>query len=411
MCIRDSDETVTVANLNNEFDGTPFVFSEAIWGSDAIEVSVTDGNDKVINSKIVRVDDGAKASQQLRDFMAKTNLSKGNKEFLNEGKINGKDINKLSGEEQSLAQYKYMLENKDKFSAGKGTGFSMDANAIMRFVEDNPNFFPPEELQSIKLQLDEALADQYKEDEQLEGSFFGSLGESFVKGLMQTPKFATNLAIDIGGSLIPSMFMPPDSNSAINFDKNGNRLSDSNIVDRVKKRAKRDMIAAMDNAVESSFTGTTQAWMNSEERNDYAKALNFLFESLGVVASTGGRFLKVRPGMTAKQIAAIQKTAKTRNALAFFAYAANGIEDEMAGTEYDGLSEWKKKLISFPYGVMIGQLEKLGWEASTGAFGNKVFDKISRNIISKAMKSVPKNASPEVIKTAIENNTLSLIHI
>ena len=134
---------------------------------------------------------------------------------------------------------------------------------------------------------------------------------------MQTPKFATNLAIDIEGLLMPSMFIPANPNSAINFDKNGNRLSDSEIVDRVKKRAKRDMIAAMDNAVESSFTGTTQAWMNSEERNDYAKALNFLFESLGVVASTGGRFLKVKPGMTTKQIAAIQKTAKTRNALAF----------------------------------------------------------------------------------------------
>ena len=62
----------------------------------------------------------------------------------------------------------------------------------------------------------------------------------------------------------------------------------------------------------------------------------------------------------------------------------------MAGTEYDELSEWKKKLISFPYGVMIGALENLGWEASTGAFGNKVFDKISRNIISKALKSVPR---------------------
>ena len=150
-------------------------------GSDALEVNVTDGDGNVINSKIVRIDDGAKASQQLRDFMAKTNLSKGNKEFLNEGKINGKDINKLSGDEQSLARYKYMLENKDKFSAGKGTGFSMDANAIMRFVEDNPNFFPPEELQSIKMQLDEALADQYKEDAQLEGSFFGSLGSLLLK--------------------------------------------------------------------------------------------------------------------------------------------------------------------------------------------------------------------------------------
>ncbi len=58
---------------------------------------------------------------------------------------------------------------------------------------------------------------------------------------------------------------------------------------------------------------------------------------------------------------------------------------------------------------MIGALENLGWEASTGAFGNKVFDKISRNIISKALKSVPKDASEEVIKTAIENSTRAAI--
>ena len=393
----EGDETATVSNLNNEFDGTSFAFSESIYGSDAVEVSVLDISGVPINSKIVRLDDGAKASQQLRDFMAKSNLSKGNKEFL-EGKINGKDITNLPMDQKQLANYKYMLENKDKFSAGKGAGFSMDANAIMRFVNENPDFFPPEELQSIKLQLDEALANQYKEDEQLEGSFLGSLGESFLKGATQTSKFTTNLGIDIGGSLMPSMFMPSNSFSAINFDENGNRLSDSEVIDKVKKEGKREMIAAMDNAVESSFTGTTQAWMNSEERNDLAKALNFVFESLGVVASVGANKLALAP-----------KAAKALSGLAFFAYAANGIEDEMAGTEYDGLSEWKKKLISFPYGVMIGQLEKLGWEASTGAFGNKVFDKISKGIISKAMKSVPKNASPEVIKTAIENNTKAAI--
>ena len=393
----EGDEIATVSNLNNEFDGTPFTFSKSILGSDAVEVSVLDISGVPINSKIVRLDDGAKASQQLRDFMAKSNLSKGNKEFL-EGKINGKDISNLPMDKKQLINYKYMLENKDKFSAGKGAGFSMDANAIMRFVNENPDFFPPEELQSIKLQLDEALANQYKEDEQLEGSFLGSLGESFLKGATQTSKFTTNLGIDIGGALMPSMFMPSNSFSAINFDENGNRLSDSEVIDRVKKEGKREMIAAMDNAVESSFTGTTQAWMNSDERNDLAKALNFVFESLGVVASVGANRLALAP-----------KAAKTLSGLAFFAYAANGIEDEMAGTEYDGLSEWKKKLISFPYGVMIGQLEKLGWEASTGAFGNKVFDKISRGIISKTMKSVPKNASPEVIKTAIENNTKAAI--
>jgi hypothetical protein len=216
--------------------------------------------------------------------------------------------------------------------------------------------------------------------------------------------------------LMPSMFMPSNSFSAINFDENGNRLSDSEVIDKVKKEGKREMIAAMDNAVESSFTGTTQAWMNSEERNDLAKALNFVFESLGVVASVGGGNPAPLIGRGGTKILGkelIKRIPKylnpTLQSLAFFAYAANGIEDEMAGTEYDGLSEWKKKLISFPYGVMIGQLEKLGWEASTGSFGNKVFDKISRNILSKTMKSIPKNASPEVIKTAIENNTKAAI--
>ena len=30
--IVEGDETATVTNLNNQFDGTPFTFSEAIWG-------------------------------------------------------------------------------------------------------------------------------------------------------------------------------------------------------------------------------------------------------------------------------------------------------------------------------------------------------------------------------------------
>lgn len=139
--IVEGDETATVANLNDEFAGTPFTFSEAIWGSDAVEVSVLDVSGVPINSKIVRIDDAVKASQKLKDFMAKANLSKGNKEFLNEGKINGKDITNLPMDQKRLANYKYMLENKDKFSAGKGAGFSMDANAIMRFVNENPISF------------------------------------------------------------------------------------------------------------------------------------------------------------------------------------------------------------------------------------------------------------------------------
>ena len=85
-------------------------------------------------------------------------------------------------------------------------------------------------------------------------------------------------------------------------------------------------------------------------------------------------------------------------------YGVNGLEEQMLSEDFDNLTEWEKKIISWPYGIVIGALEKLGFEGSVGAYSSGTFGNISRRFIQEALTEIPENASREVIETAIRNS-------
>jgi hypothetical protein len=73
------------------------------------------------------------------------------------------------------------------------------------------------------------------------------------------------------------------------------------------------------------------------------------------------------------------------------------------------LSENEKKIMSVPYGLVIGALEKLGAKVATGAAKNKTLGMFSEYIMSKTFSSLPKNASLLEIKSAIDKSVAASV--
>ena len=100
--------------------------------------------------------------------------------------------------------------------------------------------------------------------------------------------------------------------------------------------------------------GTTKEYAQSEKRNTIEKVAGFLSESIGTATSAGGN--------------------PTLSKLAFFAQSYNAMSDQMTSSEFDKLNIFEKKLMSVPYGIAIGYLERLGFKATTG--GSKLLDNL-----------------------------------
>ena len=114
------------------------------------------------------------------------------------------------------------------------------------------------------------------------------------------------------------------------------------------------------------------------------QALNAVTESVGTAVTGAG--------------------SKLLTTAAFFALSYNAMEDNMRGQAFDHLSENEKKLISVPYGLVIGQMEKFGFNVAAGAGKNPLFNKFANSVITTAFKSLPKNAGLVELNSAIQKN-------
>lgn len=138
----------------------------------------------------------------------------------------------------------------------------------------------------------------------------------------------------------------------------------------------------------SSLGTTTSQYINSEDRSDLLKAASFLAESIGTSLSAGGNPM-------------LQK-------IAFFNQSYNAMEEQMMGPQFDALNEWQKKLISVPYGFVIGALERYGI-AALGGGSNPVINRFATAIVNRTLLSLPKNATVDTIKREINKNVGAMI--
>ena len=165
-------------------------------------------------------------------------------------------------------------------------------------------------------------------------------------------------------------------------------FSDDEIKNEIQKSVKNKANQVLRSVPDAFGMGTTEEYAKSTDRGVIEQAAFAIGESLGAV---GG-------GLA---------TAGTN--AGFFAMSYNALEDQMRGPQFDALSENEKKIMSVPYGLVIGALEKLGAKVATGAAKNKTLGMFSEYIMSKTFSSLPKNASLLEIKSAIDKSVAASV--
>ena len=191
-------------------------------------------------------------------------------------------------------------------------------------------------LTNVDRAVNESVASQYIIDES-QGSFGGGIAYKFVKGLTYIPRLIS-----------PEM------------DAKG------------QEELVRTIVGG----------GTTKDYMESEDRNDIAKTLFSLSESMGALASG----------------AALGGGAATY--AAFYGQSYYEMKDEL--DQVEGMSDVSKVLMSAGYGALSSVLEKFGIDFAMQKTG------VGKNLTNSIMKAVysdlPKNASKEFIEASIVNN-------
>jgi len=422
----------TVDYLNNKFKGSGFVFEKGVTGesgnSIVIKSTLNDGLGTVVNEKVVQLpteralsiggfneEEAKNAQKEISDFMNQAFLKKSEKEFLNEDVkdygqlvklavtnpqkygesfLNQYDTEKwidkqyigLVTEGKSIKREQQLLEQEIKAYQDSGV-FNEETERMIKGRAANlqnqvtANTQKYEEMKDITAKLPQAAAVYFQKKEK-EGNLAGLVSGSFFGGLLNPSKMLITTAADVVPMILPSEAMIPEVQQ-VRLKAAG--MTDAQIKDyaakQLRKGVVKDALKAVDDLV--SF-GTTEEYVQSGDRNDLEKVAGFLSESIGTAFSAGGN--------------------KALQSIAFFSQSYNAIEEEMNSPEFDGLTQMEKKLMSVPYGLVIGQLDKLGFNISKNVAKSPLFNKLVTNTIARAFTSVPKDASIDVMQKAIESS-------
>ena len=212
------------------------------------------------------------------------------------------------------------------------------------------------------------------------GGLFSGLAAQFAQGLTNVGKMQADLAADI----LPYVVDAVDPMTRARLENEG--YSNEQIRDYASKEIKSGVLQELKKGITNvaSLGQTTQEYLEIGDRGVLEQTLGFLAESIGTAMSGGG------------------SGALTK--LAFFSQSYNGMSEQMIGEEFDRLSEHEKKLISVPYALTIGALERLGFKFTTTTSKNPVLNKLINSTIARAFSSIPKDASIQTIERAISES-------
>ena len=254
--------------------------------------------------------------------------------------------------------------------------FNEKNNAISkayREINSQQNIYKELQNTSELIERGQALIEK-KDDKEIKekGSFLGALLRTWEQSFVATPlKTALDISLAAGNLMMGdekfAKFMVGDYGV-----KKARGLTDTEMANSAQAAAKNLNIGLTDLAL-TQLTGTNKEYIQDPNNSMIFQALMAIVESAGTAASGGSsKFLKTA---------------------AFFSLSYNAMEDQMRGPDFDYLSENEKKLISVPYGLVIGQMEKWGFDVAVGAGKNPLFNKFANYIITKTFSSLPKNAS------------------
>jgi len=235
-----------------------------------------------------------------------------------------------------------------------------------------------------KLKVSSAV---YYKNKEKQGNTLGLISKSFIKGAFNMEKALAGATADVMPYVLPEGSLMPD----VQKEKmKAAGMSDYEIKDYASKQLRKQIVPEIEKGLTDLVSfGTTDQYIQSKDRNDLEKIGSFLSESIGTALSGGGN-------------PTIQK-------IAFFTQSYNGIEDEMNSSQFDGLNQFEKKLISVPYGMTIGALENLGFKFTTGATKSPLFNKLVNNIVFRTFSNLPKDASATLMQNELKRNTAAML--
>jgi hypothetical protein len=432
-------EKDAVKELREKFKGSGFIFEETGIGN-TIKISTsTDGGLTTINSMELdlvnpsrtdtqtgllgalgnRDKQGEEAYSKLTDFMNKSILKKTDKDFLNkEVKDYGQLVNLMADNpykygEEFLNQY-----STDRWFDSRYKDLVIESKSLKKNEEEllleydnfvkNPT--SPEGEAQLKNKINsleerkDILKSQYNDlgklneklkvssavyykNKEKQGNTLGLISKSFIKGAFNMEKALLGVAADVMPYVLPKGSMMPD----VQREKlKASGMSDVEINDYASKQLRSSVIPQIEKGLTDLVSfGTKDQYIQSEDRNDLEKVASFLSESIGTAVSSGGNPL-------------LQKVA-------FFSQSYNVIEDEMNSSDFDGLSQFEKKLISVPYAMTIGALERVGFKFTTGVQKNPLFNKLVNNIVFKTFSNLPKDASATLMQNELRRNTGAML--
>jgi hypothetical protein len=242
-----------------------------------------------------------------------------------------------------------------------------------------------QKLNNTEKNLQKITGIEYAKKEK-QGNFLGIITGQLAQGFTNVEKALLNLSADILPYAIGEDVVDPQTR--LRLKEEG--YTDSQILDYASKQLKRTVVKDITEGITRASTlgTTTKEYINSSDRNDLEKTVSFLSESIGTAFSAGGNPV-------------LQKVA-------FFTQSYNAMEEQMSSPEFDGLTEWEKKLISVPYGFVIGSLERYGF-AALGAGKNPIVNRFATRVVGLTMKSLPKDASISTIKREINKNVSRML--
>jgi hypothetical protein len=241
------------------------------------------------------------------------------------------------------------------------------------------------DLSSVDKSINKVASINYDKSKQ-PGNWIGVLGSQFVQGITNPEKTLTQLSMDVLPYAVGEDVVDPMTRQKLKDQG----YTDIQILDYASKELKNNLYENLKEGITnvSSLGTTTSDYVNSKDRNDLLKAASFLAESIGTSLSAGGN--------------------PTLQKVAFFTQSYNSMEEQMVGPEFDSLNEWQKKLISVPYGFVIGALERYGI-AALGEGANPIVNRFATAIVNKTMLSLPKDATVDTIKREINKSVGAMI--
>jgi len=387
------DEDATVRNLQNLFpksEGGVFRFSTRTDGKDSVIIR-TFLEGELFNSIEVNLAEENEPLIKIRKFMSEAlpaanvqekmmELNRGEGEFVNEdGSINKIKLSLYTTKYPEMFGDVASMSADDLGAQWKKSPVMIDQADVRRNVRYQMslvNDYTAKGREDVDLnQLDlldrqAAIADAIEQEKQKQkgGGVAGTVMHAYLGGVSGIVEFVDDRITDVQAAFgyIPGL----DEKYKNELLKEGVSTEDILRIEKayVKEKTESDIKKIM-----TSFSGETQ--QSIQEQGILIEALSAAVESLTTMSVGLG--------------------AKIATIFAFGLRSQSALENELKDTE---LSDIEKFAITLPMAILEGVLEEFGLQKAI----KPGLSRTRKMILSKALKDIPKDASPEAIRQSIK---------